>query len=164
MLEARNATERDNNALQLLCLCCVQCLLSILGDILEYINCYVYVYIAKNHTNYIQSAKDVGNMLLNTGFLPLINDYVIAAPLFIGLLLLILTNVLIVLIFVQIISPLVIILASDLAIFIYLTMTTVITAYVKTCFVVWAEDREIFATDYPEYGQLLNQEANDRLN
>ena len=32
----------------------------------------------------------------------------------------------------------------------------VIVSYIKTVFVVWAEDRHIFATNQPEYSQILD--------
>ena len=47
---------------------CLECCLRVLGDILEYVNSYAFVYVAKNEEPYLKSAKNVYQMLLQTGF------------------------------------------------------------------------------------------------
>ena len=40
---------------------------------------------------------------------------------------------------------------------IYMIMVSVIKSYIKTTFVIWAQDRDLFATNQPEYSQIIDE-------
>ena len=67
-IASQRQSDQNSNSLQLCLWCCLECLLRILGDILEYLNSYAFVYVAKNKSSYLQSAKEVFQMFKKCGF------------------------------------------------------------------------------------------------
>lgn len=59
------------------------------------------------------------------------------------------------------IDPLVVVVSCTIGLFIYGIITTVLIAYIKTTFVLWAEDQDVFAVNRPEYARLLTQAASE---
>ena len=55
-------------------LCVLRCLLNLLGDIVDYINSYAFVYVALYGDSYLQSAKNLWKMFKSKGIEALIND------------------------------------------------------------------------------------------
>jgi hypothetical protein len=81
--QARTNPENDN----LLCcvlLCCIECLLSLFQDLLEYFNKYAFTQVAIYGKDYITAAKDTWALVKSHGIDAVINDNLIGTVLSLG--------------------------------------------------------------------------------
>lgn len=163
--QERRVSERGGSPLALFCLCCAHCLLTCIGDILEYFNSYAYVYVAKHEHTYLESAKEVYNMFKNNGVLPLINDSVINAPFNVGafILLLLVIGMSVFAFNILQINAIAIGISAVLSLVLYFTIINVLQAYVKTAFVAWANNKRVFESREPGYHALINERAQEAL-
>ena len=86
---------------------------------------------------------------------------VLAAPLVVGGMLLTAMNFLIGVVATPKVNPIVVYAAAIIGLLIYSVIVTVIMAYIKTTFVLWAEDQNVFAANRPEYSRLLTDAAGE---
>merc|ERR1712098_326237 len=86
---------------------------------------------------------------------------VLGAPLTVGGMLLLASLLIMGSIAMHTVDPLVVIVVSFIGLFIYGIITTVVIAYIKTTFVMWAENQDLFAVNRPKYSQLLEQAATE---
>merc|ERR1712098_121097 len=84
---------------------------------------------------------------------------VLGAPLTVGGMLLLASLLIIGSIAMHTVDPLVVIVVSFIGLFIYGIITTVVIAYIKTTFVMWAENQDVFAANRPVYSRVLTQAA-----
>ncbi|ORY08236.1 DUF580-domain-containing protein [Neocallimastix californiae] len=82
--QTKNDAADDQNCLLCICACCVECILSCIGDILEYFNVYAFTEVAIYGKSYCQAAKDTWTLCKARGIDALINDNLIGNVLVIG--------------------------------------------------------------------------------
>eukprot|EP00833_Pecoramyces_ruminatium_P003386 jgi/Orpsp1_1/1177418/evm.model.c7180000061385.1 len=78
-----NAGEDDNVALQIIA-CCIECILNMIGDIIEYFNVYAFTEVAIYGKSYCKAAKDTWTLCKAHGIEALINDNLIGNVLTLG--------------------------------------------------------------------------------
>jgi hypothetical protein len=76
--------EDNNNAIWQIVTCCIQCLLQIIGDLLEYFNRYAFAQVAIYGKDYCSAAKDTWNLCKARGIDAIINDNLIGNVLGVG--------------------------------------------------------------------------------
>jgi len=153
-LERRN---RDNMAVAIL-LCILRCVLNMLGDIVEYLNSYAFVYVALYGDTYLQSAKSCWAMFKSRGIEALVNDDLTTIPLWLGSVF-VLCVVMIIGIVVDGMNGNVLI-AVIFGLVIYLCCVYTLISYTKTLFVCWVSDPAAFQQNRPEEFQELVDAAN----
>ncbi|KAI8902209.1 choline transporter-like protein [Globomyces pollinis-pini] len=89
--QARENSANDGNLVMTLIFCCIQCILSMIQDILEYFNKYAFAQVAIYGKDYCTAAKDTWELAKSRGIDALVNDNLIGNVLgfggfFIGLL------------------------------------------------------------------------------
>ncbi|KAI8906684.1 plasma-membrane choline transporter-domain-containing protein, partial [Gorgonomyces haynaldii] len=72
--QAKNDSAQDGNAGLAILFCCLQCLLQMLGDILEYFNKYAFAQVAIYGKDYCAAAKDTWELCKSKGIDAIIND------------------------------------------------------------------------------------------
>lgn len=158
-----NARDSDNSAAAVV-FACLECLLNILGDILEYFNGYVYVRIAIYGKGYMESAKETLELFKSTGVDLIVNDDLTGIPITVGAILCgILVTV--VTVYAHVVSdanPFSCIIAVIFGIVLYVGSAQVLTSYVMTLFVCWAENPSEFSLNRPEAFNKMVVAANNR--
>ncbi|ORX85665.1 DUF580-domain-containing protein, partial [Anaeromyces robustus] len=84
---AKNAKEQgreDGNAAVALIACCIECILSCVGDMIEYFNVYAFTEVAIYGKSYCEAAKDTWEICKSHGIEALINDNLIGNVLTLG--------------------------------------------------------------------------------
>jgi len=79
----RNAADDNNVALAIIA-CCLECILSCIGDMIEYFNVYAFTEVAIYGKPYCQAAKDTWTLCKSRGIEAIINDNLIGNVLSIG--------------------------------------------------------------------------------
>jgi hypothetical protein len=82
--QAKNDAASDGNIGLAICLCCLQCILSLIEDILEYFNTYAFAQVAIYGKDYCTAGKDTWQLFKSKGIDAIINDQLIGSVLGIG--------------------------------------------------------------------------------
>lgn len=151
---------RDGNMAMCVIACVLRCILNMLGDIVEYINSYAFVYVAMYGYTYIHSAKQTFQLFKSRGIQALINDDLTNIPFIIGGILCV--------IFIILICILVgdfdgnIFIAVIFGFIIYYCVVYTLVSYIKTLFVCWLEDPNTLKMHRPLKFQLIVNAANNQ--
>ena len=159
----QNAREKGNAAAAVV-FACFECLLDILGDILEYFNGYVYVRIAVYGKGYVDSAKETLELFKATGVDIIVNDDLTDIPINIGM---ILCAILVVGITAFVgaahdASTISCFIAAIFGIVLYVGTAQVLSSYIMALFVCWAENPAEFSLNRPEEFNKMIVAANNR--
>ena len=82
--QAKNDSNNDGNAGLAILFCCLQCILSLIADILEYFNKYAFAQVAIYGKDYCSAAKDTWKLFKQRGIDALVNDNFIGSVLGFG--------------------------------------------------------------------------------
>ena len=160
MLDKLQNDSWENGNYLMCCLACIgQCIVSCLGDILEYVNTYAYVHVGVYGKDYITAAKDTLNMFKSRAMMALINDDLTSLPFNVGGIM----GVIIFIIPVVLInkaSIISIVIVAVFGIFWYAIIVSIIISYVKTMFVCWVEDPLTLKQNRPQKFNTLVAGAN----
>ncbi|ORX46163.1 DUF580-domain-containing protein [Piromyces finnis] len=81
---AKNDAQEDGNCLLVILMCCIECILSCISDMIEYFNVYAFTEVAIYGKSYCQAAKDTWELCKSYGIDAVINDSLISNVLSIG--------------------------------------------------------------------------------
>jgi len=144
--------------------CILECLLGVMGDIVEYFNSYAFTHVAVYGKDYITAAKDTWHLFKERGFHILINDVLVSRVLTLGALAVGFINLLLTLLVSYLAAaqseetlfgPA--ILAFIFGIVEFGLFASVIDSGIKTSIVCLAEDPESFAKTAPELYQKVKE-------
>ncbi|ORX85667.1 DUF580-domain-containing protein [Anaeromyces robustus] len=82
--QTKNEAAENENYILCIIACCVECILSCIGDMVEYFNVYAFTEVAIYGKSYCQAAKDTWTLCKSRGIEALINDNLIGNVLGIG--------------------------------------------------------------------------------
>ena len=157
---AKNDARRSGNLTALVCAAIIECLISLLGDILEYVNSYAFVQVAVYGKEYWESCKATFQLFKSKGFDAIINDDLTGLPFIVGGImgLILFIGVPIIIDSKSIIS---IIIVAVFGIFLYFGTVQVVRSYIKTLFVCWCMDPQGLYENRPQTFNALVAAAND---
>ena len=137
--QAREEARKSGNMGAVCLLCFIECIISFMGDILNYINSYAFIRVAMYHETFCVSAKATWNLFMSKGFTMLINDDISSLPINIGFFFGIIVFIIVPFAINSnsIISIFIVFIAG---LFIYVGMAQIISSFIKTLFVCWVED------------------------
>lgn len=72
--QARESARRSDNGAAACALCCLECIINQLDNLIQYFNMYAYTHVAIYGKDFMSSAKDTWKMFCDRGFEVLIND------------------------------------------------------------------------------------------
>ena len=158
---AKEDNERDGNNIMAVVLACLECLIDLLGDILEYFNAYVYVQIAVYGKKYWSAAKDTFELFKSTGVDAIVNDDLTGYPIMVGAVF----NIIVVILTVWLFGNggkwgASAGIAAFVGCLIYYGVCQVLSSNVKTLFVCWAENPAEFSLNRPELFNKMVVAAN----
>jgi len=82
--QVKNEAADDQNVALAIIACCIECILSLIGDMVEYFNVYAFTEVAIYGKSYCQAAKDTWTLCKQRGIEAIINDNLIGNVLVIG--------------------------------------------------------------------------------
>lgn len=82
--QVKNEAADDQNVALAIVACCIECILSLIGDMVEYFNVYAFTEVAIYGKSYCQAAKDTWTLCKERGIEAIINDNLIGNVLVIG--------------------------------------------------------------------------------
>jgi len=139
-------------------LCILHCVIRCLGDIVEYVNSYAFVFVALYGTTYLESAKGVWAIFKSRGIEALINDDLTSIPLWVGAVLNVLIVVLVSALYGGLNGNLLV--AALFGVVIYFCCVHTLISYVKTLYVCWINDPATFAKHRPQQFEKIVDAAN----
>lgn len=79
-----NQSREDGNTFAAICLCCIQCIIGMIENLVEYFNKWAYAQVAIYGKPYCQAAKDTWALCKSRGVDAIINDSLVDNVLFMG--------------------------------------------------------------------------------
>ena len=157
---ARQARERARNRVFYWIACFVECILNCIGNIVEYINTYAFVQVAIYGKTYKQACEDTFKLFQSTGMSAIVNDDLTYLPFAAGFIINALVTA-----FVMIVTAgghewnVFSIIPFVFGSLFYFGIVSVITSYIKTLFVCWADHPNILAETRPNHFNKLVESA-----